>query len=100
MLEPVDYFAARERRLTLALRVSEVLNALVRPVLAITFSAAYIYMAIRGIDAGDAFVAVTTAVILWFFKSDDDEKAQQHLKQQQDEMVQLAKALPPPGGTS
>jgi hypothetical protein len=92
----ISYFEARERRLTLALRVAEVLNALVRPALAVLFSAAYISMAMMGVDPGDAFIAVTTAVVLWFFKAGDDETSQRRLTDQQTEMVDLAKRLPPP----
>jgi hypothetical protein len=87
---------ARERRVTTVLRVSEILNTLVRPVLAVVFSCAYVSMALMGIDPGDAFVALVTAVILWFFKARDDEKAQQRLEAKQEQITDLAKQLPPP----
>jgi hypothetical protein len=69
---------------------------LARPLLAVMFSGAYIYMSIMGTDPGEAFVAVTTAVVLWFFKSQDDERSQQRTDVQQAELVELAKRLPPP----
>jgi hypothetical protein len=68
---------------------------LARAILAIMFSAAYIYMSIMGIDPGEAFIAVVTAVVLWFFKSQDDERAHQRMAAREDEIVELAKRLPP-----
>jgi hypothetical protein len=69
---------------------------LARPLLAILFSAAYVYMTVQGIDPGDAYVAITTAIVLWFFKSQDDENAKAQLKARDDELIDLAKRLPPP----
>jgi hypothetical protein len=69
---------------------------LARPLLAILFSAAYVYMTIKGIDPGDAYVAITTAVVLYFFKSKDEEVAQAQLKAREDELIEMAKRLPPP----
>jgi hypothetical protein len=68
---------------------------LTRPLLAVMFSGAYIYMSVRGIDPGEAFVAVTTAVVLWFFKSQDEEQSRKSLDSKQQEVVALAKQLPP-----
>jgi hypothetical protein len=69
---------------------------LARPLLAVMFSAAYIYMSIMGIDPGDAFVAVVTAVVLFFFRSQDEEQSRQRLDSKEREVVALAKQLPPP----
>jgi hypothetical protein len=96
MLEPIDYFAVRERRLTMALRVSEVLNSLVRPALAIMFGGAIVYMAVVGAITSGEFLAIGAAVVGYFFSSRETEKAQTQIKQQQDEIVTLAKQLPPP----
>jgi hypothetical protein len=70
---------------------------LARPLLAVMFSAAYIYMSIAGIDPGDAFVAVVTAVVLFFFRSQDEAESRQRLDSKEREVVALAKQLPPPG---
>ena len=93
---PVDYFSARERRLVLALRVSEVLNSLVRPLLAIMFGGAIVWMAIIGAITSGEFLAIGAAVVGYFFSSRETEKAQTQIKQQQDQLVDLAKQLPPP----
>jgi hypothetical protein len=69
---------------------------LARPLLAILFSAAYVYMTIKGIDPGDAYVAVTTAVVLYFFESEDKRVSRTQLKSREDELIDLAKRLPPP----
>lgn len=68
---------------------------LARPLLALLYSCAYVFMTVQGIDPGDAFIAVTTAVVLWFFKSQDEERSQSHLKAREDELIDLAKRLPP-----
>jgi hypothetical protein len=67
-----------------------------RPALALMFSGAYVFMTVQGIDPGDAYVAITTAVVLYFFKSHDEEASQAHLKARDDELIELAKHLPPP----
>jgi hypothetical protein len=71
---------------------------LARPLLAVLYSSAYVYMSVTGIDPGDAYVAITTAVVLWFFKSQDEAQSQQRLTEQQTELVSLAKQLPPDVG--
>jgi hypothetical protein len=71
---------------------------LARPLLAVMFSGAYIYMSIAGIDPGDAYVAVTTAVVLYFFESEDKRVSRTQLKARDDELIELAKRLPPPPG--
>lgn len=68
---------------------------LARPLLAIMFSAAYIYMSIMGIDPGDAFVAVVTTVVLFFFKGQDEEQSRKRLDSKEQEVVELARQLPP-----
>ncbi len=69
---------------------------LARPLLAILFSAAYVWMTLTGIDPGDAYVAITTAVVLWFFKSQDEEQSRKRMDSKEKEVVALAKQLPPP----
>jgi hypothetical protein len=68
---------------------------LVRALLALMFSGAYIYMRITGIDPGGDFVAVTTAVVLWFFKAGDEAESRKSIDSKQREVVELARALPP-----
>ena len=68
---------------------------LARPLLALMFSAAYVFMTVQGIDPGDAYVAITTAVVLWFFKSQDEEQSRQRLDSKEQEVVALARQLPP-----
>jgi hypothetical protein len=68
---------------------------LARLLLAVMFSGAYIYMSITGIDPGQAFVAVTTAVVLWFFKAGDEAESRKSLDSKQREIVELARQLPP-----
>jgi hypothetical protein len=66
-----------------------------RPLLAVMFSAAYIYMRIVGIDPGDGFVAVVTTVVLFFFKGQDEEQSRKRLDSKEQEVVSLARQLPP-----
>lgn len=68
---------------------------LARPLLAVMLAGGYVYMSIAGIDPGDAYVAITTAVIGYFFSSQAAEKVEQRLQAQQREVVELARALPP-----
>jgi hypothetical protein len=68
---------------------------LARPLLAVMYSSAYVYMSVTGIDPGDAYVAITTAVVLWFFKSGDEEQSRKSIDSKQREVVELARALPP-----
>jgi hypothetical protein len=68
---------------------------LARPLLALLYSCAYIYMKFQGIDPGDAYVAITTAVVLFFFKSQDEEQSRKSLDAKQQEVVELARQLPP-----
>jgi hypothetical protein len=96
MLEPIDYFAARERRLTMALRVSEVLNSLVRPALAMMFGGAIVYMAVVGAITSGEFLGMGAMVLGFFFQARATEKAQEQIKDQQTELMDLAKKLPPP----
>jgi hypothetical protein len=67
---------------------------LARALLAVSYSAGYIYMTMQGIDPGDAYVAITTAVVLWFFKTGDEMTNQAQRQEQQTQMVELAKAIP------
>jgi hypothetical protein len=72
---------------------------LARFVLALMYSGAYIYMSITGIDPGQAFVAVTTAVVLWFFKAGDEAESRKSIDSKQQEVVELARQLPPESGS-
>lgn len=92
--EPPDYFEARERRLVMALRVSEVLNALVRPLLAIMFGVAIVVMALTGAISSGEFLGIGAVVVGFFFQSRQTEKAEERLQAQQAQMVELAKAVP------
>jgi hypothetical protein len=70
-------------------------GVLARPMLAVMFSSAYIYMRIVGIDPGDGFVAVVTTVVLFFFKGQDEEQSRKRLDLKEQEVVSLARQLPP-----
>jgi hypothetical protein len=92
----ISYFDARERRLTLALRVAEVLNALVRPLLAILFGMALVGMALTGTITSGEFLGVSAVAIGYFFSSRESEKFQQRLEAQHREVVEMALHTPPP----
>ena len=90
-----SYFDARERRLALSLRVSEVLNSLVRPVLALIFGGALVYLVIIGGITSGEFLGMAAMVLGFFFQAREAEKAREQIKAQQAEIITLAKALPP-----
>ena len=56
------------------MNIVELLNALVRPVLALGFAAAVIFMSITGDVSVDAFLGIATLVVTWYFKSRDESK--------------------------
>jgi hypothetical protein len=67
---------------------------LARPLLAVLLTSGYVYMTIQGIDPGDAYVAILTAVVGYFFSSQAAEKMEERLQAQQQQAIELAKAIP------
>lgn len=91
MLAPVPL---SERRPWVA-DTGEVLNALVRPALAIMFGATIVYMAIVGTVSSGEFLGIAAVVIGFFFQARQAEKAEQRLEEKQNQLVDLAKQAPP-----
>jgi hypothetical protein len=75
-------------------------NASVRPGLAWAFGLAIIIMVICRIPIPDAMWGLAGSIIAWFLTSRDAEQAREASEAQYRETVELAKQLPPPGGTS
>jgi uncharacterized membrane protein HdeD (DUF308 family) len=72
----------------------EVLNAFVRPVLAIMFGVTIVYMAVVGTVTSGEFLGIAALVIGFFFQARQSEKAQQRLERKEDQLVDLAKHVP------
>jgi hypothetical protein len=89
------YFEARERRIAMGLRVSEVLNHLVRPLLAIMMGGAIVFGFLIGAITSGEFLGIAAVVVGFFFQSRQTEKAEERLQAQQREVVELSRALPP-----
>lgn len=77
-----------------ALLIAEVLNRLVRPLLAIMFGGAIVYMAIVGLITSGEFMGIGAVVLGFFFQSRQIEKSEARLQAQTKELVELAKAVP------
>jgi|SRR5215218_1911667 hypothetical protein len=75
--------------------IGEALNRLVRPLLAIMFGGAIVYMAILGSITSGEFLGIGAVVVGFFFQARQAEKAQERLNEQQEQLVELAKAIPP-----
>ena len=74
--------------------IGETLNKLVRPLLAIMFGGAIVYMAIVGAITSGEFLGIGAVVVGFFFQARQAEKAQERLNAQQEQLVELAKAVP------
>src|SRR5262245_42175803 len=78
------------RKLLLA---SEILNALVRPCLAVIFGGAIVWMAIIGTISSGEFLGIAAVVVGFFFQARQAEKAEEQLRTQTQQMVALAKEV-------
>lgn len=74
--------------------LGETLNKLVRPLLAIMFGGAIVYMAVIGAITSGEFLGIGAVVVGFFFQARQAEKAQERLHEQQEQLVELAKAIP------
>lgn len=84
-----------ERVNNMAHHISETLNTLVRPILAIMFGGTIVYMAIVGTVTSGEFLGIAAVVVGFFFQSRQEEKSQQRIERQEEKIVELAKAVPP-----
>lgn len=91
----MDNASSADQTPTGVLLIAELLNRLVRPLLATMFGGAIVYMAIVGLITAGEFMGIAAVVVGFFFQSRQIEKSEARLQAQTKELVELAKAVPP-----